>query len=158
MNSPQAAGVPKWRRRSGPAAVGALTLCASGCSFALIERAPDQGYVRAAHVRCTRSYGLPVVDTAIAGALTAGAVSSFSTEPSDDGANKIVPTMVGVGAVIAAVPFLLSAAYGYVAVANCNHAAAASQPEEREADGADDTERASSSEPGAAVRARSGPK
>lgn len=113
------------RRMTVSAVLVASTLLSNGCSFALIERAPDQGYARGAHVRCTRAYGLPVLDTAITAGWAAGAVASFGKDPSDDGVAKVSYTLAGVAAVVVAVPFLISAAYGYVEVADCNAAAAA---------------------------------
>jgi hypothetical protein len=104
----------------------ALTLLAKGCSFALIERAPDEGYARETHVGCTSSYGLPVLDTVITAGAAGGAVASFAKEPSDDGVSKAPYILLGVAAVVAAVPFLMSAAYGYAEVADCNAAAARS--------------------------------
>ena len=109
---------------SRAALVVASTLLANGCSFALLEAAPDQGYSRRSQVTCTESYALPVVDTAIAAAAAGGAAASFAKEPSDDGVSKVPYTLAGVAAVVAAVPFLMSAVYGYVEVADC-HAAAA---------------------------------
>jgi hypothetical protein len=112
-------------RRSVSAVLVASTLFANGCSVALIERAPDAGYARGARVKCTRSYGLPIVDTGFTAGSAAVAVALFSKDPGDDGVADIPYTLGGVVAVVAALPFLLSAAYGYVEVADCNAAAAA---------------------------------
>jgi hypothetical protein len=103
----------------------ASTLCASGCSFALIESVPDEGYARGAQVTCTREYGLPVADTVLTAVGAGSAVGAFAGEPSDDGVSKTPYTLLGVATVIAAVPFLLSAVYGYLEVADCSAAAAA---------------------------------
>lgn len=84
-------------------------LVAGGCSWALVEPPPryDSG---ARPLACTTSWAPPVADTVLATALAGGAVTSVVAELS--------PAVL-IATVLAAVPYGVSAWYGYPRVDRC---------------------------------------
>ena len=106
---------PRERSRlRGAVAVG-LALLASGCSFRIVRPAPARDewpnpvLASSSQVGCTDSPAPPIVDTGVAGVLGSIAyIERHSGSP---------PLTIGIG--LAALPFLVSAIYGYIDTAQC---------------------------------------
>ncbi len=92
-------------------------LLVPACSWALVEQPPryDRG-VRP--LSCTTRLAAPIADTVLAIALTAAATTLLVTS------HDARPTIgVGIGGLLAAVPYGFSAGYGYAQTERCRRLA-----------------------------------
>lgn len=108
-----------------PAALAlALALDATACSFKVIKPAPPPSTwpepvtSSSSRVPCTDVIGLPVADTVITGGL-----GTLTYLERNAGSRSIT---IGIG--VATLPFLMSAIYGYVQTARCEHYQAHFEP------------------------------
>jgi len=104
---------PPSRARRLPRTASALTLAAvlGGCSFKVIKPAPpaSEWSDPTSAFGCTNKLGVPIADTIISGGFgTLAYVERNSGSP-------VISLALGV----AAVPFLVSAVYGYIQTARC---------------------------------------
>jgi hypothetical protein len=105
-------------RSHGPRALAlGLSLLASGCSFRLVRPAPatddwpNPVLPTSSQVECTDSLAPPIGDTGVTAALgTLTYVERHSGSPA-------VTYAIG----LAAIPFLVSAIYGYIETQHCRH-------------------------------------
>ncbi len=113
------------RLRAIAAAVGLVFLPTLGCSWLSVTKAPEGPIEAPFPIACTSDVTAPVVDTVLAGLLAVGGTAyvvagSRSEGNLNDLANGPV-VAVGIGVLVLAVPFGISAIHGYSTTADCRH-------------------------------------
>jgi hypothetical protein len=110
----------RWPHCCTLAALAALGLTCSGCSFLFTKKAPaSSDMFPMAPVKCTSSVVAPVFDTLIGGYQVVRTGMAVSNDDSDYANSPLTREVdIGVGAVLAAV-YLSSAVYGYVITDEC---------------------------------------
>jgi hypothetical protein len=99
------------------ALIACTALAASGCSFAFVDRPAGS-----AEPACTRSYGLPIVDTVPTVALAALGIylmEAFAKDKPSTDAPSSTMRKLGLASTLLALPFGASAGYGYYEVHRC---------------------------------------
>jgi hypothetical protein len=110
----------RWPHCCSLAALAALGLTCSGCSFLFTKKAPaSTDMFPMAPVKCTSSVVAPVFDTLIGGYQVVRTGMAVSNDDSDYANSPLTrETDIGFGAVLAAL-YLSSAVYGYVITDEC---------------------------------------